>query len=64
MLKVFIAVILLPLLLIKGSTAKEDNIVMTELRGYTTKLDNAIGNCTTRPAIEYKMFTVNPPVSQ
>jgi hypothetical protein len=64
MFKEYIIVILLHLLLIKDTKAKEDVIKMEKLYDYDTTLDIAIGNCAHRPTRRKKLFSVYPPVSQ
>jgi hypothetical protein len=63
MFKEYIVVILLQLLLITGSKAKEDVIKMEEISDYEIVLDNLIGNCSHRPTIRSKLFSGTPPVS-
>jgi hypothetical protein len=63
MLKEYIVVILLHLLLIRETKAKDDTIEWRQLYHMDTDLDNAIGNCSRRPKIRTKLFSANPPVS-
>jgi hypothetical protein len=65
MFKEYIVVILLHLVLVKDTKAKEDVIKMEEIRVLDNEslLDKAIGNCAHRPTRWAKLFSVNPPVS-
>jgi hypothetical protein len=64
MFKEYIVVLLLHLLLIKDSEAKEDVIKMELINDFEIVLDKAIGNCAHRPTRRSKLFSVTPPVSQ
>jgi hypothetical protein len=58
MFEYYILVILLNLLLKKGSQAKEDIIELKEQLERGRSFDDAVGNCTSRPIIKSKIFSV------
>jgi hypothetical protein len=63
MLKEYIVVILLHLLLINETKAKEDDIKLTKWYDGITALDDAEGNCAQWPPRGFTAFYANPPVS-
>jgi hypothetical protein len=65
MFKEYMVVILLHVLIIKDTKAKEDVIKIEKITDwYDIGLDHAIGNCGHRPTIRSKLFSFTPPVSQ
>jgi hypothetical protein len=63
MLKEYVVVILLHLLLIKETKAKEDDIELTKWFDQKTEYDDAEGNCAQWPQRRFTAFSANPPVS-